>query len=262
MPLHVVELAADVDVGDLRADRAAADDAAFDQQVRVALHQHVILERARLALVGVAADVLRLRRCPSARSCHFMPVGKPAPPRPRRPGRLQLVDDRRPASSTAPCACPGSRRAAGRSPACSSRLVDVLGEDGSIDWANDVCSSTSKDRVRLAVPTRARPPAQMAAGERRRGRACAGPRGTAARPPGAGARASVVVHHHDRRAIAGAETLELQQRERADGIGLARLDPSCSQSASVTRSAPFSAHDSVRHTCSTYLPTGRVKNIT
>ena len=34
------------------------------------------------------------------------------------------------------------------------------------------------------------------------------------------------------------------------------------QSASVTRSAPFSAHESVRHTCSTYFPTGFVKNIT
>ena len=60
--LHVVELAADVDVGDLRADRVAGNRAPFDQQMRVALHQHVILERAGLALVGVAADVFRLRR--------------------------------------------------------------------------------------------------------------------------------------------------------------------------------------------------------
>src|SRR5262249_12433045 len=34
------------------------------------------------------------------------------------------------------------------------------------------------------------------------------------------------------------------------------FSPSFSLSASVTRSAPASAHDSVRHTCSTYLPTG------
>ena len=60
--LHVEELAADVDVGGLRRDRVAADQAPLDQQVRVALHQQVILERARLALVGVADDVLRLRR--------------------------------------------------------------------------------------------------------------------------------------------------------------------------------------------------------
>ena len=63
--LHVEELAADVDVGDLRADGVAGDRAPFDQQVRVALHQQVILERARLALVGVAGDVLAA----SATSC-------------------------------------------------------------------------------------------------------------------------------------------------------------------------------------------------
>ena len=34
------------------------------------------------------------------------------------------------------------------------------------------------------------------------------------------------------------------------------LIPSFAHSSSVTRSAPFSAHDSVRQTCSTYLPTG------
>ena len=60
--LHVQELAANVDVGDRRANRIAADGAPFDQQVRVALHQHVVLERAGLALVGVAGDVLRLGR--------------------------------------------------------------------------------------------------------------------------------------------------------------------------------------------------------
>jgi hypothetical protein len=58
--LDVEELAADVDVGDLRADGIAPDRAPFDQQVRVAFHQQVILERARLALVGVAGDVARL----------------------------------------------------------------------------------------------------------------------------------------------------------------------------------------------------------
>ena len=60
--LHVVELAADVDVGDLRADGVAADRASLDDQMRVALHQHVILERPRLAFVGVTGDVLRLGR--------------------------------------------------------------------------------------------------------------------------------------------------------------------------------------------------------
>ena len=37
--LDVEELAANVNVGDLRADRPAADQAAFEHQVRVALHQ-------------------------------------------------------------------------------------------------------------------------------------------------------------------------------------------------------------------------------
>ena len=68
-----------------------------------------------------------------------------------------------------------------------------------------------------------------------------------------------VVDHHHRRAIAGAEAFDLDQRERAARIGLARLDARArSQIASVTRSAPFSAHDSVRQTLSTNLPTGFV----
>src|SRR5262249_15589352 len=57
--LHVIELAPYIDVSNLRPDRVAADGAPFDQQVGIALHEHVVLERARLALVGVAADVLR-----------------------------------------------------------------------------------------------------------------------------------------------------------------------------------------------------------
>ena len=58
-PLHVIELAANVDVGDLRADRVAGNRAPFDEQVRIALHQHVVLERPGLALVGVATEILR-----------------------------------------------------------------------------------------------------------------------------------------------------------------------------------------------------------
>ena len=64
-----------------------------------------------------------------------------------------------------------------------------------------------------------------------------------------------VVDHHHRRAVAGAEALDLDQRERAAGVGLARLDAESSpHSSSVTRSAPFSAQDSVRQTCSDELP--------
>ena len=52
-------------------------------------------------------------------------------------------------------------------------------------------------------------------------------------------------------------------RERA-----AQLEDICSKypperrKSAVGLSAPASAHDSVRHTCSTYLPTGALKNIT
>jgi len=60
--LDVKELAADVDVRDLRADRVARNRTALDEQMRIALHEQVILERARLALVGVAGDVARLVR--------------------------------------------------------------------------------------------------------------------------------------------------------------------------------------------------------
>jgi hypothetical protein len=60
VPLQVEELAADVDVGHLRANRVAADRAPFDEEMGVALHQQVILEGAGLALVGVADDVAGL----------------------------------------------------------------------------------------------------------------------------------------------------------------------------------------------------------
>src|SRR5262249_37374649 len=65
-PFHhreqVIELAANVDVRGLRSDRIAADETPLDQQVRVALHQQVILEGTRLALVSMADDELGLRR--------------------------------------------------------------------------------------------------------------------------------------------------------------------------------------------------------
>ena len=57
--LHMEELAANIDVGDLRSDGVAGNRASFDQQVRIPLHQEVVLERSRLAFVGVAGDVLR-----------------------------------------------------------------------------------------------------------------------------------------------------------------------------------------------------------
>ena len=51
-------LAADEDERAVGARGHRADDAALDQQVRVLLHQQAVLERARLGLVRVAAEVL------------------------------------------------------------------------------------------------------------------------------------------------------------------------------------------------------------
>ena len=47
-------LAADVEVAVLAAGREAGDRHRLDQRERVVLHQHAVLERARLGLVGVA----------------------------------------------------------------------------------------------------------------------------------------------------------------------------------------------------------------
>src|SRR5206468_10795785 len=60
--LHVEELAADIDVGDLGADGVARDRASLEHEVRIPLHQQVIFERAWLAFVGVARDVLGVGR--------------------------------------------------------------------------------------------------------------------------------------------------------------------------------------------------------
>src|SRR6185312_14291126 len=54
------ELAANVDVRGLGADRVGTDRATFDERVRSPAHDLTILERAGLGLVGVAAQVVRL----------------------------------------------------------------------------------------------------------------------------------------------------------------------------------------------------------
>jgi hypothetical protein len=54
------ELAADVDVGGLGADRVGGDGGALDQRVRRPPHDLAVLERAGLALVRVYAQVVRL----------------------------------------------------------------------------------------------------------------------------------------------------------------------------------------------------------
>ena len=92
-PDRVHGLAADVDERVFGADRVAGDDDALDHRVRVVHHQRQIAAGARLALVGVDHDVVRLRRRFCGMKPHFMPVGKPAPPRPRRLESLHSVDE-------------------------------------------------------------------------------------------------------------------------------------------------------------------------
>ena len=76
---------ADIDVALGRADGDAGDRHALDQHEGIAFHDHAVGEGAGIALVGVADDVFLLRPACRRRCFHLMPVGKPAPPRPRRP---------------------------------------------------------------------------------------------------------------------------------------------------------------------------------
>ena len=75
---------ANVDVAAGGADGESGDGHAFDQHEGIAFHDHAIGVGAAVAFVGIADDiflvggVFRTVR-------HLMPVGKPAPPRPRKP---------------------------------------------------------------------------------------------------------------------------------------------------------------------------------
>ena len=75
-------LAADVDEALVAAGRERGDRHRFDDRERIVLHQDAILERARLRLVGVADQVVRVRRLRRARPPTSVPVGNAAPPRP------------------------------------------------------------------------------------------------------------------------------------------------------------------------------------
>ena len=61
-------LGAHVDVALVRADRVAADEHALDDGVRVALEDGAVHERAGVALVGVADDVLLVAPATGART--------------------------------------------------------------------------------------------------------------------------------------------------------------------------------------------------
>ena len=59
-PVGQVELAADVDEGVAHLQRVGRDRHRFDQQVRRVLEDPAVLEGARLAFVGVGAEIVRL----------------------------------------------------------------------------------------------------------------------------------------------------------------------------------------------------------
>ena len=88
-------LAPQVDVAPLGADGEAGDGHRLDERERIALHHDPVLERARLALVGVGHDVLRAGRLPmrrrstcdrSGRRRHPGRRGRCRPARAARPG--------------------------------------------------------------------------------------------------------------------------------------------------------------------------------
>src|SRR5262249_8387029 len=72
-------------------DRIAADRATLDEQVRVALDEQVILERARLALVGIAGDVAGLDLLVDELPLH--PGREARAAAPAETGRLDHLDD-------------------------------------------------------------------------------------------------------------------------------------------------------------------------
>ena len=114
------ELAADVDVGGLGADRVRGDRAPLDQRVRRPAHDLAILERARLRLVGVAAEVVRL----AVAELHERPLQARREAGAAAPAQSRLLHDVRrspPGPCRAPARAPRSRRASSSRRACAPR---------------------------------------------------------------------------------------------------------------------------------------------
>ncbi len=115
-----------VDVALARADGEGGDDHALDDRVRVSLEHRAIHERAGVAFVGVAdrrtcivPDAARVSR-------HFLPVEKPAPPRPRRPDSSMI--------STTPSGSSSSEHLGQRTVAASGQVVvDRAGVDLAVE---------------------------------------------------------------------------------------------------------------------------------
>ena len=88
--------------------------------MRIAFDQRAVHEGAGVALVGVADEVARAAAA-SRQTSHFTQVGKPAPPRPRRPASLTV-------STTSRQGRP-RQRLEGPVAAAGEVVVDLLGVD-------------------------------------------------------------------------------------------------------------------------------------
>ena len=76
-------------VADLCVDGIAGEDHAFDEAMRVTLHQHTILKRARFHFIAIGHDILWFRRIGAHRDEAPLCAGeKPAPPLPRNPASV------------------------------------------------------------------------------------------------------------------------------------------------------------------------------
>ena len=95
---------ADIDVASRRADRDAGDRHALDQEEGIAFHQHAVGERAAVALVGVADDVLLIGLDAGGRA-PFDAGRKARPAPPAQAGGQNLLDRR--LRTQAPTRAPG-----------------------------------------------------------------------------------------------------------------------------------------------------------
>src|ERR1700675_1778493 len=79
----VAVFTAHVNEATMRSKGAPRDDHALDKLMRIHLHERTVLASAGLRFVGIENEILPLGESLGTND-HFMPVGKPAPPRPRR----------------------------------------------------------------------------------------------------------------------------------------------------------------------------------